>query len=100
MHERFGDRIVPPLAAFQDIEELPRFVAPDLQGRMNYQVHGQVLAVQFRGHRIDQERHVVVDDFDDRALRFPAVLPGFGVEHPDQGFPFGAGGAEFPMPVG
>ena len=42
--------------------------------RVDDQVQRQVVAVDFHRHRIDQERHVVVDDLDDRVRRLPAVI--------------------------
>jgi hypothetical protein len=32
------------------------------------------VAVHFHRHRVDEERHVVVDDLDDRVRRLPAML--------------------------
>jgi hypothetical protein len=36
-------------------------------------MHGEAEAVQRCGHGVHQERHVVVDDFDHRAPRAPAL---------------------------
>ena len=41
----------------------------------------EAVAVDLHRHRIDQERHVVVDDLDDRVRRLPAVLLDRRVEH-------------------
>ena len=46
---------------------------------------GELAAVQLVGDRIDQERHVVVDDLHDRMAALEAVLGGGRIEHPDLG---------------
>ena len=46
--------------------ELAGLVALDRQDRMHDQPHGEAALGQFAHHRIDQERHVVVDDLDHR----------------------------------
>ena len=38
--------------------------------------------LQRRGHRIDEERHVVIDDLDDRVTRVPAIGRGARIESP------------------
>ena len=60
-------------------------VAHDRDERMDDQVQRQAVAVHFHRHRIDQERHVVVDDLDDRVRRLPAVLLDRRVEHAHAG---------------
>jgi hypothetical protein len=48
-------------------------VARDLQHRMDRKAHLATAFVDRRGHRIDQKRHVVIDDLDDGMRRGPAV---------------------------
>src|SRR5690242_1043026 len=50
---------------------------------MDDEMERQAVAVDLHRHRIDQERHVVVDDLDDRMGRLPAVLFEAGIEDPD-----------------
>ncbi len=50
--------------------------------RVRDQVHGQSLPQHLHLHGVDEERHVVVDDLDDRVRRLPALLVDRGVEHP------------------
>jgi hypothetical protein len=59
--------------------------ALDRDDRMDDEVQHQPVAVDFHGHRIDEERHVVVDDFDDRVRRLPAVFLERRIEHADTG---------------
>ena len=49
--------------------------------RMDDEVQRQPVPVDLHRHRVDQERHVVVDDFDDRVRGLPAVLLQRRVEH-------------------
>ena len=42
--------------------------------RMDDEMQRQAVPVDFHRHRVDEERHVVVDDLDDRVRRLPAVL--------------------------
>ena len=42
--------------------------------RMEGRMQRKTLPVDFHGHRIDQERHVIVDDFDHRVAAIPTVL--------------------------
>jgi len=42
--------------------------------RMDHKVHRQAVSIDFHRHRVDEKRHVVVDDFDDRVRRLPAML--------------------------
>ena len=50
---------------------------------MDHQVNGVVERIERRRHRIDQERHVFVDDLDDGTARLPAMLRLTRVEHPE-----------------
>ena len=79
LHEGFGDALVRAVAARPQRLELSRRIAPDHECRMNHQMHHQVHPVQLHRHRVDEKRHVVVDDFDDRVRRPPALNVGFGI---------------------
>ncbi len=56
-------------------------VAIDQHQRMDDEVQRQPVTVDFHRHRVDEERHVVVDDFDDRVRRLPAMLLDRRIEH-------------------
>ena len=51
-----------------DLGQPPQRLAPDHDQRVRQQVHVQVAGGEQGGHRVDQERHVVGDDLDDRVL--------------------------------
>ena len=72
MHVRFDDRTV----ACRHRQALCRSAIAALhpQDRMDHEMHGQPGPIEFSGHGIDEERHVVVDDLDDRVRRLPAML--------------------------
>ena len=50
--------------------------------RMNHQLHTDPLTIDFHADRIDQKRHVVIDEFDYRDRCFPAVVGAFRIENP------------------
>ena len=54
---------------------------------MDHQMDGKALAVQLGGDRIDQERHVVVDDLDHGMAALPAMLVKLRMVDPDAGGP-------------
>ena len=66
MHHRFR-------FALADTGETSAAVTRDLHHRMAEHVHADALLGQRHRHRIDEERHVVVDDLQHRVRRFPAV---------------------------
>ena len=72
---------IPGLGACQSRQ---RAVGTALHGndRMHDQMQRQPVAVDLHRHRVDQERHVVVDDFDDGMRGLPAVLFERRIEHP------------------
>ncbi len=80
MNERFefGCAVARVLVALSDALDLARlrtaFRTPDAKHRMNRRMQREPEPVHFHGHGIDEERHVVVDDLDDRMIRVPAVL--------------------------
>ncbi|MDQ1092969.1 hypothetical protein QE400_002382 [Xanthomonas sacchari] len=57
-------------------------VALHAQHRMAEHVHADAQLRQRHAHRVDQERHVVVDDLQHRVRRLPAVVLQARVEHP------------------
>jgi hypothetical protein len=77
-------RLRRPMAAV-DQQQIAVDVAPHRQHRMGEQVDVELSPVQFVGDRIDQERHVVVDDLYDRVTALEAVLGRRRVEHADLG---------------
>jgi hypothetical protein len=52
---------------------------------VNDQTDDALAGIDRRGHRVDQKRHVVVDDLDDRVRRRPAVYVRLRVIYPDLG---------------
>ena len=64
-----------------DRDQLAGLVALHRHHRMAEHMHAHALVRQGHGHRVDQERHVVVDHLDHGVWRFPAVLAHAGVEH-------------------
>ena len=55
--------------------------ALDGDDRMHDQVQRQPVPVDLHRHRIDQERHVVIDDLDDRVRRLPAMFLDRRIEY-------------------
>jgi len=78
LHHRFGGRV-----RLADLGDLARLVARDMHDRMHDQMNVEVLAPQLGGHRIDQKRHVVVHDLDDRVAGTPAMFILMRVEDAD-----------------
>ena len=58
----------------QDLEELPVLVPTHPDDRVDDQVDAAAELRQLHAHRVDQERHVGVDDLDHRVGRRPPVL--------------------------
>ena len=73
------------VGATVDVNGLARSVAADSQHRMHQQVQGQVVTRQQHGQRVDQERHVVVDDLDDGMGGVPAMTFEIRVVQPHFG---------------
>jgi hypothetical protein len=84
-------------AARADGGQPPGGVALDREDRMHDQVQRQPLPVDLGRGRVDQERHVVVDDLDHRVARGPPVLGQRGAEHAHLRHARRAGGAELPV---
>jgi hypothetical protein len=74
VHEGLGPTIVRRCAGFQQCQQAAVRITTDPQDRVHHQVDGKVATVQLRRHRIDEERHVVGDDLDDRVFASPAML--------------------------
>ena len=73
--------------ALADRSELAAAVARNPDHRMPQHVHTHAAFGQRHRHRIDQERHVVVDDLQHRVRGFPAMLGPGGIEQADAGCP-------------
>ncbi len=71
------------LARRGDGDKLAVAVAHAAHHRMDHEVQREALAVDFHRHRVDEERHVVVDDLDHAVAALPAVLRGHRVVGPD-----------------
>ncbi len=65
--------------------------------RMDDEVQRQAVAIELHRRRIDEERHVVVDDLDDRVPGLPAVLAEGRVEHAHMRAPRLAPAREIPV---
>ena len=73
------------LAGFEgEAQKVAVEVAPHRQHGMGQQMNVDLAAIELVGDRIDQERHVVVDDLHDGVAALEAVV-GAGVEHPHLG---------------
>ena len=95
VHYRFS-RAVYRIAVFGNMGQFPRRAALGRNDGVNDKMDCQVPLVQFGGNRIDQKRHVVIDDLDNGMAAFPAVFLFIGVEDPDLRCPGFAGLGELP----
>ncbi len=83
MHHRFGPR---PLAGLgRNAQKVAVEVAPHRHHGMGQQMDGDLAAIEFVGDRIDQKRHVVVDDLHDGVAAFEAMVGDGGIEYADLG---------------
>ena len=57
----------------------------DRQDGMDHELDAAAAALEAGRHRVDEERHVVVDDLDHRVRGGPGVAAGAGVVDPDRG---------------
>ena len=74
VHHRFG---LGALAGFDgEAQKVAVEVAPHRQHRMRQQMDVDLAAIELVGDRIDQERHVVVDDLHDGVAALEAVVGG------------------------
>ena len=62
---------------------LPLAFARDRDHRMHQHVHGDAALRQRHAHRVDQERHVVIDDLHDRVAGLDPI-PCARIEHADR----------------
>ena len=95
MDERFARRAI-GVAGSKTFQHAAR-IADDRDDGVHDQVQPEAMAVDLHRHRIDQERHVVVDDLDHRVRRLPAMLGDGGIEHPHLGVPGVALVRELPL---
>ena len=56
-----------------DVLQAAGLVASRLENRVQKQAHADAARLQLAQHRVDEERHVVVDDLDQRTVRQPAI---------------------------
>ena len=96
VHPRFA-RGIGRIAAQMDSREPAAGVSIDCEDGMHDQVQRQPLAIDLGRRRVDQERHVVVDDLDHRMPRSPAVLGHRGAEDADFRLARHAHRAELPV---
>jgi hypothetical protein len=80
VHHRFGS----PTVGI-DLQQVAVEVAPHREDGMGEQMNGKLAPVQLVGDRIDQERHVVVDDLHDGVPALEAVLGRGRIEDADLG---------------
>ena len=83
VHEGFVGRALARLAGPAERRKRALRVADQPDDRVDDQVDLHTQLTERRGHRIDQERHVVVDDLDDGMGRLPALFLGLRVVDPD-----------------
>ena len=73
VHDRLGSAAFAGFAG-QNFTQATFRVPLRLHDRLNHQMQSQSLAVDLHGHRVHQERHVVIDDLDDRVRGLPSVF--------------------------
>ena len=78
-----------------DLDQLAGLVAGEAQHRVAQHVDAHALLGQRHGDRIDEERHVIVDDLQHGVRRFPTVGLRGRIEHADVGLAGLAGTREF-----
>ena len=100
VHEGFVDRALARLAGLAERRNRALSIADQPDDRVDDQVDLQAELIERRGHRIDQERHVVVDDLDDGMGRLPALFLGLRAVDPDLGDPERPGLAVAPQGQG
>ena len=65
--------------------EAPVRIALDRKDRVDHEAGFHPLFGKLAHHRIDQKRHIVIDDFDDRMRRRPAIRGLVRVVHAQLG---------------
>ena len=83
MHVRLGDRIRRRNLRRRQLDATPLRVAANLHNRVQQEMDVALALIDFRGHGVDQKRHVVVDDLDDCVLERPAVFLDGRIEEAD-----------------
>ena len=68
-----------------DVDQFVTVVSFDAQHRMDHEVDAEVVAVEHHAHAVDEERHVVGDEHQDRAFGLPTVALQIRRQHLDQG---------------
>ncbi len=99
---RLGDRAVVRFMVVRDRELAHRAVgvAAHVEDRVDHEVHAEVVTFERHRDRVDEERHVVVHDLDERVRRFPAVDRARRCVHPHARTAGGAGVTELPVAQG
>ena len=78
MNERFAARL--RVRSVTEPDQLAADISAHRHDRVDDQVQGQPVPIHLHRHRVDQKRHIVVDDLDDRMRRLPAVFLDTRVE--------------------
>ena len=96
MDQRFESplRLVPTA---RQTDQVMGAVAPDFHHRVIDQMHSQTLAIDLHRDRIDQKRHVIINDFNDRVGRLPAMFIGPRVIDAQLRCATGKGACKLPM---
>ena len=97
MHVRLGDRIGRRGLVRGQLNASTAAIAADAHHGVQQEVNVALAAIDLRGDRIDDEGHVVVNDFEDRVLQPPSVLFHGRVEETDLRLPRLPLRAEFPQ---
>ena len=72
--DRFADHVLRGGVVLEHLDQLALGVAPDPDHRVDHQVDPVPEPPELHRHRVDDERHVVGDDLDQRVRRLPPVL--------------------------
>ena len=81
VHDRFADRVVSGGVVVEQLDYVTGGVAPHPHNRVDDQVDPVSEPHQLHRHRVDDERHVVRDDLDQRVRRLPSMLLEVRVVH-------------------
>jgi hypothetical protein len=85
LHDRFRQRIRDSRARRENSGETPIHIPQHINDRDDREANPVSETGKLHTHRIHQERHVIRNDFDDRARRLPAMLSGRRVVRPHTG---------------
>jgi hypothetical protein len=75
-------------------------IAPNVEHRMDDEMHGEAGATERNADGVDQERPVIGDDLHERVRRLEAVALAIGIEDPDQGLAGGTAPAQLQVRAG